>query len=98
MERAQSPRLVGGWSSLAQMVPCAPSRTQIPLPPAIAAPAIAFSASAPWVTTRHLPTDTTLWLSPSLLAEAVYLTEAIVTAIHNRPLDWARPESGGAGA
>ena len=61
-------------------------------------PAIALSASVPWATTAHLPTDTTLWLSPALLDEAVCLVEDIVAAIHDRPLDWSRPEPGSAEA
>lgn len=61
-------------------------------------PAIALSASVPWITTAHLPTDTPLWLSPELLAEAVCLTEAIIATIHDRPLDWARPAPVGAEA
>jgi hypothetical protein len=60
-------------------------------------PAIALSASVPWSGIAHQPTDTPLWLSPDLLAEAVSLVEAIVAAIHDRPLDWSRPEPGGAG-
>lgn len=55
-------------------------------------PALAFSSSAEWQTTRHLPTDTPLWINPDGLREVVELIAAIVRAIADRSPEWSRPE------
>lgn len=54
-------------------------------------PALAFSSSAEWQTTRHLPTDTPLWINPHGLREVVDLIVAIVSAIADRSPAWSRP-------
>lgn len=54
-------------------------------------PTLALTSSAEWQTTRHLPSDTPLWLSPDGLAEAADLVAAIVTRIADATLGWTRP-------
>ncbi len=55
-------------------------------------PALAFGSSAEWQTTRHLPTDTPLLISPAGLREVVDLITEIVCAIADCAPAWTRPQ------
>ena len=55
-------------------------------------PALAFSSSAEWQTTRHLPIDTPLFISPAGLREVVDLVAEIVCTIADRTPKWSRPQ------
>jgi hypothetical protein len=52
----------------------------------------AFGSSAEWQTTRHLPTDTPLFINPAGLREVVDLVTEIVCTIADRTLEWSRPQ------